>query len=574
MLAQLERLRDAFGGAATPAKHSLLRRLARARLDSPRAIERLHEVLCFLRAYPDDAAVLAQVESMLSGFARRADLHRHRASLADSGIAGTVIHDRFFHPQAAWIARRWPALLRLDRRDAAADPLIARALPLLVTPHEAIALRELAPGGFAGLDRLCRRGRRGGAPAITDASFLVERIESLPGDSRTREAFGDAIVASFTLLPGADTPSRTLAHFAASPRAFQRAPLRRGRPDLAAELVHRPRRIVRLSVRDGVALVDLARAAMATRARALEAFSYGNPHDAWRVDDGEPRDHSGRGPGALAFAFAGMVPERRHPVAAIYGGLVLRNGVPIGYLQGDVVGRTAALSFNTFETFRGGESAYVFARLLAALRHLFGCTAFSIEPYQLGHGNDEGLASGAWWFYRKLGFAPRDAGALRLAHEEAARVARDPRHRSSPATLGRLARHHLFFDTDPARPQPLPPLVPLGLRVADLLAAGGQADRATALRACSRDAMRLCGLNSLAGFTAGERAAWETWSPLVTLLGARDWRPAERAALVAVIRAKGARSERDYVARWLAHPRLDAAMRMFGQRRRPGSERP
>ena len=39
-----------------------------------------------------------------------------------------------------------------------------------------------------------------------------------------------------------------------------------------------------------------------------------------------------------------------------------------------------------------------------ALRLAFGCTSFSIEPYQLGRDNDEGIESGAWWFYRKLGF--------------------------------------------------------------------------------------------------------------------------------------------------------------------------
>ena len=39
----------------------------------------------------------------------------------------------------------------------------------------------------------------------------------------------------------------------------------------------------------------------------------------------------------LAFGLLGMIPERRHPVAALYGGLTLRNGVPIGYVQADIV---------------------------------------------------------------------------------------------------------------------------------------------------------------------------------------------------------------------------------------------
>ena len=45
------------------------------------------------------------------------------------------------------------------------------------------------------------------------------------------------------------------------------------------------------------------------------------------------------------------------------------------------------------------------------LRALFGCDSFAIDPYQLGHHNAEGLSSGAWWFYYKLGFRPIDPAA-------------------------------------------------------------------------------------------------------------------------------------------------------------------
>ena len=49
--------------------------------------------------------------------------------------------------------------------------------------------------------------------------------------------------------------------------------------------------------------------------------------------------------------------------------------------------------------------------------------AFTIYPYQLGDdGNQKGLASGAWWFYQKLGFRARDPQVLQLW--SAPRVAR------------------------------------------------------------------------------------------------------------------------------------------------------
>ncbi|MGE5336715.1 MAG: hypothetical protein ACM3PU_02745, partial [Gemmatimonadota bacterium] len=300
------------------------------------------------------------------------------------------------------------------------------------------------------------------------------------------------------------------------------------------------------------------RAAMATRARALEAFSYADARDAWLVDDGD----------GLAFALIGVTPERRHTIAAIYGGLTLRNGVPIGYLQADVVGRTAAISFNTFDTFRGGEAAFTFARLLAALRATFGTTSFSIEPYQLGQGNDEGIESGAWWFYYKLGFRPRDAATRGRVRAELAKMQRNPRYRSAPDTLRALARRHVFLDADPAHPHPLPPLAALGLRAGQTLSRRAAGDRERALDECVSDALRSCGVASLRGVRDDEATAWRRWAPLVTMLDPAAWPDAERRALADVIRAKGGRSEREFVARYAAHPRLDAALHRLGSRAR------
>jgi hypothetical protein len=541
-LRALEACRDAHGADAVRRKLAALAVLATARLRSADEMRRLHEALCFLRAYPGDARVLAAVERLLARFARRADLRAHRAALAHEGIAGTAGWYPFFWPTARWLVRRWPRQLRFDRSDAEAGASLARALPLLVTPAEAAALRELKMPGYAAVDRLRARGE-------TDAAFLVRRIESLAGDDFTREAFYDAINPSCELLPAAGTPARTHEKFGPAPVIFRGQPLRRGRPDLRAEMQRPPRSVRRLDADDGARLLDLARSAMVGRNRDLDAFAYGNAGDCWLVDDDD----------GLAFGLVGMTPERRAPLAAIYGGLTLSNGVPVGYLQVDVVGRAAALSFNTFETFRGGEAAWNFARLLASLRHLFGVEAFSIEPYQLGEHNDEGIASGAWWFYFKFGFRPRASAARKRAAIELARMKRRPARRSSPQVLRQLAAHPLFFDFDPRRRTPLPPLAALGLRVARLLAERG-ADRDGAQAAIERDAARALGLRTLQALEPAARRAFAHFAPLVVLAGAARWPLLQRRALLAIVRAKAADSEFDYIGRLAAHRPLCRAL--------------
>lgn len=540
-LARLERLHLDFSPATAASRLPLLRVLERHALRTAGQVLRLHEILCFHRAYAGEARVLAQVERMLVRFDRRADLRAHRDALADSGIAGTRIHERFFGGQALWLATRWPRQLRLDRDDAEAEARIAAALPALLGPAEAQALAELRLDGHAALDRL--RG------PLTDAVFLRRLIDAQPGSSLAREALSDRIDASHVLKPGAGTPSRTQAFFAAAPRALA-APLQASRPDLRAELARAPRSMRRLPRTDGQALADLAQAAMVVRARSLEAFSYADPADAWLVDDGD----------GLAFGLLGLLPARRYAVPTLLGGLTLRNGVPIGYLQADLTGRGAAISFNTFDTFRGAEAAYTFARFLAALHHGWGSTSFTIEPYQLGWHNDEGLASGAWWFYAKLGFAPRDAAVRRLAAAERARLARRPGARSSPATLRRLAAAHLFFDVDPAHALPLPRWPERALAAGARLSATRGADRTAALQAAGESLRVRLGVSSWRGFSADQRAAWNALAPLVLDMDLERWSEAERAALVPLLRAKGGRSERGYLQRVIAHRRFEAAL--------------
>jgi hypothetical protein len=543
VLSALERMRENFDPGMAVRKLAALSRLALASLRTADQVRRLHEVLCFMRAYPDDARVLRQVERMLSGFARRADLDAHRIALAGSGIAGTVMGYPFFYPTAHWLSRRWPDALRLDRSDTVAEDSIAKCLPALMGRLENHALRESHLAGYRALDAM--RGRR------SDATFLLDRIAAMPGDSFTREALYDLINPSCELLPGAGTPERTTAAYARAPRAWQARPLHHTRPDLRREIQRPPRSIRRLSPRESRTLIDLARAAMVARNRDLDAFAYGNDDDVWLcVDDS-----------ALAFALVGMQSERRAALPAIYGGLTLRNGIPVGYHQTDFLGRTAAVSFNTFETFRGGESAMIFSRLLATL-HAFGdATSFSIEPYQLGQGNDEGIESGAWWFYFKLGFRPRARAAVQLAATENARRAKDPAHRSSAATLKRLARHHLHFDVHPRQSNPLILPASIGLRTGRFLARLDADDPERALALAVERARHACGVTSIARWSPDELRAWNTLAPLMALM-AESGRLPDGAALVPWVRAKAAASERGYA---LLGTRLPALMQRLAE---------
>jgi hypothetical protein len=535
----LERLKFEFGGGAAAQKLALLEKLERARLPTARQVLRLHEALLFLRAYPDDAAVLGRVERMLEAFARRADLRRHRRALADSGIAGTEIRYPFFAATARWVAERWPERLYVDWAAFERREELGAIVHLLAHFAETPALDALDFGARGWIDRM--RGRS------TDGAFLVRRFHALSMDDFAREAFYDQLDPPLRLAPAPLPPSRTSARLPVARIAFQTRPPRRERPDLRAEARRRPRRVRALAREEARRVVDLARETLVTRGRDLDAFAYASERDVRLVDweDG------------LSIAFLGMVPERRLLLESVYGLLLLQNGVPVGYLATSALFGSAEVAFNVFETFRGAGAARLLARVLASVRHLFRADTFTLDPYQLGENNDEALRSGAWWFYQKLGFRARDPAVLRLMERELAAMRRNPGRRSSVATLRRLAKANVFLSLSRARNDVLGAvdLSRIGLAVTDLLARRFGEDPDRGARACVREAERV-----LRG--AGAGGPWfARWAPLVLALpGVERWSAAERRALLAVIRAKGGPRESEYVLRFDRHRKLRRAL--------------
>src|SRR5262245_57230788 len=292
---------------------------------------------------------------------------------------------------------------------------------------------------------------------------------------------------------------------------------------------------------------------MVTRSRDLDVFAHGDPRDLRLVDCGQ----------GLQFALIGAVPERRLLLEAVYGLLTLKNGVPVGYSLVSALYSSSEIAYNVFETFRGSESAAIYGRVLATVRRIFGSDSFTIYPYQLGHGNDEALRSGAWWFYRKLGFRPREPALVRLERREMERMRRDHGHRSRAATLRTLATGNLFWSLGRSRPDVIGmlSLPTVGLRVMEYVGRRFGSDRESAVRTCSLEAARLLGARAPDTLPPSERLAWERWAPLVLLLpGVERWSREQRRGLARVVRAKGGRRESDFARLFDQHRPLRRAV--------------
>lgn len=147
----------------------------------------------------------------------------------------------------------------------------------------------------------------------------------------------------------------------------------------------------------------------------------------------------------VSIALFSSLPELRMPFESYIGYMLYRNGVPIAYGGAWIFGNRALFGINIFEPFRGGESALTILQLLRVYHQYYGVEAFSVEPYQFGKDNPEGIESGAYWFYYKMGFRSDDKQLAALAEKEFAKMTKKKTYRSSHATLRKFTESRITW---------------------------------------------------------------------------------------------------------------------------------
>ena len=511
LLARLEQWKTRFGAPNVPKLHQLLAAIARHRFADAGSLIRLHECLLFLRAYPADAEVLRLTDAALLAFPQRiaglSDLSAFEDA-AVSGIAGTSFSAVFSYEVARQLAARHPRHIEIDwenyDQQEKLGPVLRRFVPLVEEdwPVEAhVPFRAWVDAA-----------RPPGSSALL---WLLERIASLPLGARERADLYESLELLLLWRIG-PLASRSQMRVPRRKPYFHTEPLlRRADIDLGLELYGPPLPLKQLSQPEARKMLDLILDTSAMRYRELYGFTH---PDAQRVF----RASAGRG---VEIVFFGVPPEWRLPLRAYHAGMFFKNGVPAGYVEVLSLFERAEVGFNLYYTFREGESAWLYARLLRLFRQILRVRCFSVDPYQVGLENPEAIESGAFWFYRKLGFRPLDAAAARLVAREEGRMLGTPGYRSSRRTLEKLARSYLLYECADA------------------------------------------GQGAWDGFqvrTLGLRCA-EMGDSVFRRLAAK-WSAPERAAVEAMVRAKNGRDEARYLHLMQRQARLRTAVIELGSR--------
>jgi len=518
---------------------STLSRLEKLKLDDVDVLIRLHETLLFLRAYSHGPRVLEKVEKILKTFKQRLD--ELRAAELDlsaiddpevSGIAGGSVTSNFSYAIVRWLVAKYPAQLSIDWDWFEEEDRFGATMPRFLPLLEDDAMVE-AHVPYRQWLRAAKGRRR-------ELDWLIERFASLPISDKVKSNLYDSLKLHITWRYGFRA-SRTGMRLPVRKPFFHRSPLIARRDiSLTRELSSPPIPIEKLSRAQAETMLDLARETSAVRYRELHGFTYGDPRHVLKADLGR---------GTQVFV-TGVPPENQLPLRAYHAALIFKNGVPVAYFEGLSICERLESGFNLYYTFRDGETAWLYARILRLMRQLLGVTVFSIDPYQVGHENEEGIESGAFWFYRKLGFRPVKPELLKLTRAEEAKVKNNPRHRTSAATLRKLAAGHMLFclfEDESRNRWDNFEVRNIGLAVQRRMARDfdGNAD---AIRQLSLDfvkrALRITGR----GWRESELASLQNLSLVLAMIpDLEKWNADQKLLVTRIIRAKGGGNEALYL---------------------------
>ncbi|MHC4427259.1 MAG: hypothetical protein ACYS0D_01460 [Planctomycetota bacterium] len=520
-------------------RRRLLEACAECKLTGIRRIRGYHALLRYLQAYPDDPPMLELVERELRRVADATASPSMAERLADSGLPGTRVQANFSISMIRWLLRRFPRDVEITWEEAES---IEEILPACVArvERDGVAGEGLSVQEWLGV---------AAGPRQHELEWLVDRLATLPAADELRDRVFEALE-----LPITWTVSRAVTELRFPGRRTVYGPPAPPRGALPEPWLRRPLpKPVGLTSREAVELIDLARVTLCLRQRETDPFTHADPRDVtlFRLEDG------------IDVALFGMRPGRRLPIEGFVGYLAARNRHPVAYGGAWIFGERAEIGINVFEAYRGGNSALLFSQILRVYHQRFGVRRFVVDPFQFGADNREGVRSGAFWFYHRLGFRPTEPALAELAETETARLQKDRAYRTPAAILRRLARGRLACETDPspAGASVLPELAEVALAVTRVIGERFRGDRDRALAWSRRRCARVLSVRDRSRWSDPESSAFDDLSLIVALLpGLEHWPGRDRRALAGLMRAKGGPREQDYLLRVRALPRLTEAL--------------
>ncbi|MBZ5505961.1 MAG: hypothetical protein LAO78_10785 [Acidobacteriia bacterium] len=560
LLPRLEQARTAIG---TIKEREIVRLLSEANPATvgkdAESLIRFHDLLLFFRAFPPGPAVLRLADALLGKIELKVKAALDAGADADDfapeevvGITGTVVEASYSYPMVCWLVKHHPKAISIQwdgyEREVQRAAIWPRFFPLMEED-------SLTEANVPYLDWLkAARGRR------DELSWLVEQFQRLPISEKEKGAYYDSLEIMVRWDMSGSPASRTRSRKPVRHFYFHQEPLLQRRQVSLAQELAKPKLPVKiLPSHQAEKTLDLVKEATGVRYRELYGTSNAGPKWVVQAD-------VGRG---VEICFWGLPPEKRLPLRAYLAGFTIKNGVPINYVECISLFDWTEIGFNTFPAYRDGETAWVYAQTLRLLRQLHGVSAISVYPYQIGDGNEEAIDSGAFWFYRKLGFRSMHPALEKLAQAEEKKVQANSKYRTPTRTLRRLSKAHVVYELPQAERGAWDrfSMRNIGLAVQRRMARDFNGDAESMRTSAATQVARDIGLNP-SRLNRQEQIVFAEFAMALSLVpDLARWSADEKAGLCAIIAAKGSRTEQHYQHLLLKHARLRRALLRLGSQK-------
>lgn len=437
LLQRFEKAQRQFGNDANRQTLSALQQLQLCKLDNPKLFQRYADALLFTVAYPGSEDIAFAAEGEMDRLFRACEKwsgKKGAEALYNSALPGTEVCATYSLTHNEWLLNRYGKSVSLYEEDLNTEEIIQH-LQHGLDPVE----QEVYNEGLDDWDTWKNEIAGFKEDAHRTLDFLVGQTALLKGTLGWKESLFSSFHTFTNWQTKKDDPLFYGARIHFSPSFIHRSGILK-KMTIGEALEQGQPKAIKLNPEDRNKLVDIGKAVLGSLMRETDPITYAQVQETEYFD-------MGRGVGIALYY---MVPEMKMTLQSYVGYLLFKNGAPCAYGGGWLFNNESGFGVNIFPPYRGGESANIVCQLLRLYALHFNANTFTVDPYQIGLGNPEGIQSGSFWFYYRLGFRPEQPELRKLAESEFKKIGAKTDYRSNEKILLKLA-HSTMRWTHPHR---------------------------------------------------------------------------------------------------------------------------
>jgi hypothetical protein len=515
-------------------------------LTSPAMVRLYHDTLLFVLANAFDDKSYCLAESELKRLV--VILNRHKKNkrwqymLSNSGLPYTELRSQYSASLIKWLINSFPAQIvpiEAESKGEIFQQLSQSALPVIEFHHT-------TQGEYNIWNRI--KWLSGHYRNIAALKWLFNMIEQQNWPAVLKDQLYDNLKIFVSWKLNADDAGITSNRWPVKSVIFKNpVKLKTESLSILKTNVTDP---LPLSIGEKNHLISTIRESLALHARETDPVTYADPGETFLYEMGD----------GLQIALTGMIKERRLSLESYIGYMAFKNGIPVSYGGGWIWGHSCKIGINIYPPFRGGDSDKLFCQIMRLYFQVYLIRRFVVKPYQFGKGNPEGLKSGAFWFYYKLGFRPVSRDISNIANMEWNKIKSHTNYRTPISILKKLTicnlewepakTIHKFLEADK-----------ISMVITQMINKKFSSDRKLAVEKSKQEMKKFLGLKRLPNFNSVEKIIWNSWSLFfVCLPGTANWTVSERRKFQKLLYLKSKGSEIDFIGKLQQHSHLWASM--------------